>query len=561
MTSRLSLASALMLCLTACARVSCGRTESTPLPVPAIARFAREPLAAVTVLDERRFAHALRVDERGSILPWSTHEAPFHEIVTRGFDAFATIPAMDDGRPPYFISAMFEGASFAPAGWLQNPPGLAAMMVRSAIRYRAYGGDERPLARARAFVDNVLLHGRTEVTDAWSSVPYASANGGEADYRGGEDTIYCREKDACGRGDGRGFLEPDKIGELGQALVTLYEATGEASYLATAIHFADELARHVTPGDATHSPWPFRVDAKTATVVREAYGTNVVFAIALFDELARLGRSTSAHREARAVTWKWLVDNPLETNLWQGYFEDIPIHLSPGLNPNQYSAGETARYLLTHPEIDPASKAHVESILRWIGLTFTVDVVRDDLVDRGHDHGAEVLSEQGADMAKMGSHTARFASLLAMLYEQTGEPSLRARAFRSFAWASYCLDDSGLIQVSPDAREGYWFSDSYVDYLPHFLDGIAAVPAWAPRHESHLLRSSSVVTKATFSAGGVDYSTFDAEGAEDLRLARRPAHIEVGGVELRDVETRSLDDGSVWMMLRRRGARDVHITF
>jgi hypothetical protein len=469
--------------------------------------------------------HPILLDGHDAILPWPRVDAPFDRVATLGWRAFVDMPDAPNGKPPYFSASMFEGASFAPAGWLQNPPGLAAMLIRSTVRWRAYSGDGAPLQKTRLFVDHVLVHGVTEESDAWSRVPYASANGGELEYRGGDDTTYCEKKDACGRGDGRGFLEPDKIGELGHALVVLFEATGEQRYLDTAIHFADELARHVHEGDAKHSPWPFRVDAKTGTIVREPYSSTVIFTVLLFEELARLGKASEAHVRARDLAWSWLVAFPLKTHHWQAFFEDIPIHLEPGTNPNQYSAGETARYLLAHPERDPAYRAHVESILGWIVRTFAVDVEVEGKKSPGRWFGAEAISEQKADMSKMGSHTARVGSILALLYEKTLDPQLRARAFRSLSWATYCIDDKGVVKVGPDDREGFWFSDGYGDYLPHFVDAMAAVPAWAPSSEAHLLRSTSVVTEIAYEPKAIRYSTFDSSGTEELRLPGKPLKI------------------------------------
>jgi len=499
---------------------------------------------APLVLDRSLIFHPVRVDAQKAIVPWSDHDAPFHEVATLGFRRFVEMPAAPHGHPPYFAASMFEGDSFAPAGWVHNPAGLAAMLVRSSLRIRAYAGNELPLQKTRAFVDHILSHGLTAETDAWSRVPFASADAGELDYKGGDDTRYCENHTTCGRGDGPGMLEPDKVGELGHALVLLFEATGETRYLEAATRFADALAKHVRGGDAKSSPWPFRVDAKTATVVREPWGANVIFAISLFEELDRVGHGTDAHRRARDLAWKWMFAYPLRDHTWQGYFEDIPIHVEPGTNPNQYSAGETARYLLAHPERDPEWRAHVESIVGWIAKTFAAQ-----------DDGAEAISEQKADMARMSSHTARFASLLALLHEKTGDPALRARAYRAFAWSTYGIDERGLVRVSPDEREGYWFSDGYGDYMIHFLDGIAAIPAWAPSNESHLLRSSSVVTAIAYAPNEVRYSTFDPSGGEDLRLASAPAKVDGA-----TFTSKEIPGGGTWVRLQRDDARTVVIT-
>lgn len=523
--------------LAGCTRDGCSRA-------PTLDRFAAEPRGQTQVLARTLIFHPVRVDAHKAIVPWSDHPAPFHEIAVLGFRRFVEMPNADHGHPPYFTASMFEGASFAPAGWVHNPAGLAAMLIRSSLRMLAYSGDDAPLHKTRAFVDHLLAHGLTEESDAWSRVPYSSADAGELEYRGGDDTRYCEDHSKCGRGDGPGFLEPDKVGELGHALLLLFEATSEARYLEASRRCADALAKHVQPGDSKSSPWPFRVDAKTGTVVREPWGTNVIFAIALFDELDRLGQATDAQRKARELAWKWLLEHPLREHTWQGYFEDIPIHLAPGTNPNQYSAGETVRYLLQHPEHDADWRGHAQSTLNWIDRTFAND-----------DQGAEAISEQKADMAKMGSHTARFASLLAMMHEKTGDPSLRARAYRAFSWATYGCDATGLVRVSPDEREGYWFSDGYGDYMIHFLDGIAAIPAWAP-NEDHLLRSTSVVRTMNRDAKELRYSTFDANGEEELRLTAPVTAVEGG-----TFTSKHLPGGGVWIRVHREGAKEVRIRF
>ena len=531
------------------------------------ARLAREPVpASVKKPGERIVFHEVRLDEHGLLLPASDVEAPFAEIARLGFRAFVGIPAAANGKKPYYFSSMFtpmEGETFAPHTWLNNPTGFSAMLVRSSLRWYAWSGDRASFDAARALVDHVLSHGMTRIEDAWSRVPYASANAGELEYRGGDDVKYCDEHDACGRGDGRGFLEPDKIGEFGHALVSLYRFTGDATYLVAALRCADALASHVAPGDAEHSPWPFRVDAKTGKIVREPYTSNWVYTLAFFDALVAIGKATDAHRSARDVAWTWLRKYPMITMHWQGFFEDIPIHEKPGTNPNQYSAGETARFLLDHLDQDPDGVAHARAILAWIETTFAIDVDSPAGKTPGHWYGAAVISEQQADMAKMGSHTARYASLVARLYEITDEPSLRERARRSFAWATYCVDDRGVVKVGPDDREGYWFSDGYGDFMIHFMDGIAAVPAWAPSAEAHVLRTNDVLVDVVYAAGQLRYRGV-GRGTEVIRLPAAPKRLVVGGAELvagkKSVpEVEAMPGGGALVTINRAQAQSVAI--
>ena len=232
---------------------------------------------------------------------------------------------------------------------------------------------------------------------------------------------------------------------------------------------------------------------------------------------------------ARDKALAWLIRYPVQNNLWDGYFEDIAI-AQPGENPNQYTPLETARYLMHHPEVDPEWRAHVANLLKWVTGLFTVDVSQN-VFEPGRQFGAEILSEQRSDMAKMASHTARFASILALFYEKTGDADSRRRAFRSFNWATYACADNGVVTVSPNPREGYWFSDGYGDYIRHFIAGMASVPVWAPTGENHILRSTSVMVELSVTADRVAYTAFDADGDEVLRLAKAPMSIAMGGKE------------------------------
>jgi hypothetical protein len=417
------------------------------------------------------------------------------------------------------------------------------MFVDSALAYYAYSGDQAAIDRVREMLDYQLAHGTTPANWEWPSVPYASSEPGATEYFGVDDRKYCERvhvgSGACGRGDGHFVIQPDKVGELGVGYLKFYEHTGEPRYREAALACANALAAHVRDGDLTHSPWPFRVFAHT-NVIRDEYSAHVIASIKLFDELLRLGLGdAAAYRRSRRMAWDWLMKYPVHNNLWSGYFEDIPVDTSL-TNWNQYSAGETARYLLQHPEADPDWKDHARGLLTWIEKTFAVDVpateryhwVQDSFVQYGKQWGANAISEQTVeDMDKMGSHTSRYASVCALYYEKTGDESFKEKAFRAFNWASYMAREDGEV-TGAMAVNDLWFSDGYGDYIRHFLAGMASAPEWSPPDENHLLRSSSVVVKMSYGRGELRYSTFDQDATEVLRLAFLPAHVTADGTPL-----------------------------
>jgi hypothetical protein len=59
---------------------------------------------------------------------------------------------------------------------------------------------------------------------------------------------------------------------------------------------------------------------------------------------------------------------------------------------------------------------------------------------------------------------------------------------------------------------------------------LAAVPAFAPKGQDHLLNSSSTVQKVKYGTRRVEYRTFDHSGRETLRLSFLPLKITAGSV-------------------------------
>ncbi|HEV2437166.1 MAG TPA: hypothetical protein VG077_14330 [Verrucomicrobiae bacterium] len=494
-------------------------------------------LSATMLLGDQLFSHQVRLDDHGKLLSWVDSAAPYDQILRTDWAMFESIPVQPDGYRTYFTYPEFNGPNdpskplFEGRPWAHNPAGVFTMLTDSAVLYYAYSGDEVVMDRVREMLDHMLEDGTTSVTDSWAQVPYASSDAGNPVYRGGTDTIYCDGHKPCGRGDGLGYLEPDKVGELGCAYLQYYEFSLDKKYLQAAVHCADALAAHVQSGDESHSPWPFRVDALTGTHIREQYTANAIGPIRLFDELLRLRQGDKkAYARARKMAWEWLMKYPVENQIWTQYFEDVQIYPNYRINRNQYSALETARYLLQHPEMDPQALAHAKGILDWVTRFFARDSrTMAGLHEKGLQWGARVLSEQVNDMDKMASHTARYASVCALYYEVTGDRDYRERAFRSFNWATYASREDGLvIGGGTDPATSCWFSDGYGDYLRHFERGLACVPEWAPSKEPHLLGSTSVVRSVHYGSNRIDYLTFDNPSREVLKLCEPPSAVQAG---------------------------------
>lgn len=480
--------------------------------------------------------HPVVLDAQRKLLPWTTYDR-----VIRLAMGFIERSPRDphSGLPWYEQYSCFSHETRQPKEWPHNPAGLYGMMVETVVRYHAYTGERKWIEIARPPLDHLIAES-TPADTLWPRVPYASADN-SGHYRGGsyEDI------------DG---IEPDKIGQAAVGYLRFYELTGEGRYLEEAVHCADVLAAKVRPGDESHSPWPFRVNARSGEVLEE-YTSDVLWPIALFDGLAALGRLGEAGARARETAWAWLMRVPMRNMRWKGYFEDV-FRDPRNWNRDQYTPGEVARYLMLHPELDPAWREHVPALLAWI---------KETLGDtRSKWYGATAVREQRIWMQVASSHTARYASLLAMWHARGGGGPAREEALRSFALATYLAREDGIVVFSIGDQD-VWFSDGYFDYVPHFLDGMAALPELAPADQDHLLSSTSVITEIDYRPGRIRYRAFDAAGSEVLRLSFTPRRIRADGRELSpgSGETSgpgwSLDPELRVLRIERRGQREVVI--
>jgi hypothetical protein len=476
--------------------------------------------------------HPVVLDGSGKLLSWvDPQDQAYGTVVRLAWERLLTgFPIEENGLPTWLTYCCFDGETLRGQPWPHNPACVYAGLVHGAAAYHAFSGDRRVIDLVRRALDYQLANGTTPADPAWAwpSVPYASSDHGAVRYRGAHDFAYAERDDPrprLGRGDGYGVIEPDKVGELGLGYLTAWKLTGDVRYRDASLACARALARHVRPGDAERSPWPFRVVAETG-VAREEYCANLGPTLRLLDELGRLGIGDVAEwQRVRGLAWEWLEAYPFRNDVWANYFEDL-FWLPKPSNLNQYDAGEMARYLL-EADRDPAWREHARHLADWIERTFAGSTENEP----GVQWGALTVSEQVEYMYKMGSHTSRFASVQALLYEKTGDPAAREKALRSFNWASYMCDRRGVVRVGP-VESSHWFSDGYGDYIRHFMAGMGAVPEWAPPGQDHLVRSSSVVTEVAYDPRAVRYRTFDASGEEVLRLAFEPKAVSGDGEAL-----------------------------
>lgn len=260
--------------------------------------------------------------------------------------------------------------------WQHNPPSTFSHLMDMFVGYYPYSGDQDAAKVVREMLDYQLAHGTTPADWAWPGVPFATSCIGDKEYG--------RCMQGKPRRDFYGGIETDKIGELGLSYVQLYEFTGDKKYLQAGIQCAGQLVKHARRGDATHTPWPFRLDARTGDVLNgEEFGGMIVAPVRLFAELIKIGTGDVAgYERVRDLAWRWILEHPLNKqspawNQWSGYYEDQPKDTA---NVNDMDSMMVAYYILSQDDpasVDPQWRVHVQHLLDeagfcWAGVRISV---------------------------------------------------------------------------------------------------------------------------------------------------------------------------------------------
>jgi hypothetical protein len=518
---------------------------------------AGEPFPVISTVDAPAIAgRPVHLDAQGKLLPWPMPGNTGYSYASHFLTQWTILwDQYNRQRIPYFFCCYdFDRETYEMQPewhWANSTGYLRAMLEGFVERLYPYTGDQNTLTFLKDLVDYELENGLTPKNYAWSRVPYASANPGDRRYTG-----WSRH--------GEDLLEPHVVGEDGYGYLRLYEMTGNTRYLQAAIRCADALVKNYKKGDAVNSPWPVRCYARDGKLGAGKgtgpYSANVVEPVMLFDELIRLKQGdVPGYEGVRRGAQEWFFAYPLKTNTWVGYFEDVAPSMG---NMNQVIPLEYARYVLLNPDKDPEWREHSRALIDWVKTTpkWPKYIV----------HGATVTNEQGDGVEFCcnrpneccDSHTSRLAAVEALYYAKTGDLTYKEQAFRSYNWVTYFQGMPA--KASTPFGKQWWFTDEYTDGPRRLMDAFWAVPEWAPEGESHLLGSSSVVTKIAYGMGSVTYSTFDPTSTDVLRLSFIPDTVYAGGQPLKrrtdlKQEGYTLDEATHVLRIRHEQSRDVDV--
>ncbi|MBQ6087812.1 MAG: hypothetical protein IJK96_07150 [Bacteroidales bacterium] len=449
----------------------------------------------------------------GWLQPWMDYDTMF--VWSMNFIIDGPVYESPDGLlPGYLVTSSYgsggaKDPSFFPEDGIyrdganiNNQGGNAYFAMKLFRYYYPYTGDIRALVPVKEFLDRMMMF-TTPDDWAWPGMVRVQDNDNA-------DGIYLDER-----------LETDKAAMTAIAYLDYAKFTGQEKYREMGEHIADLLMKNMGEGAAEESPLPFRVNMRTGEP-EDLYTSDMIFVVELLDKLLACDTTLDKAeiKAKRDYMFKWVMENPVANGLWSGYFEDVGKDLS---NMNQFAPMETARYLLNNPDAYPGWKQTVLDLLAYVKGRFG-GVTR---------YGGTSVCEQDVCFGEMGSHTSRYGSVLARWAAEVNCEAAKKEALSTLALAEY-------MAYNTRSRKGWsvncvgidwfgsWYSDSYFDYMPHFLEGMAAWPEMIPEGKDHIFSTTCMLKDVAYAPGSVKYTAFEPDGTERVKLSFEPKVLSDG---------------------------------
>jgi len=335
----------------------------------------------------------------------------------------------------YFSNLQHNGSPFPNSvdKFVSYPALHHALMIRLLADYAKYANDDRGIVEAVKLADWNIAQS-TPADWPYGNLPYSTF----------------QEKKPGGFRDKTGLM-PDKAAIMALAYLYLHEATSEARFLKA----AEAIARTLKSRQRANGTWPFRVDPKTEKVI-EDYTSSVIYAIMLFEKLDKLSKN-NRYKTCRDKTWNWLLNGPIKTKEFRGFYEDIPESKDGRTN---IDCLDTIRYLLANRTDSNGYLKMAEELNAWIEKIFLDKI-------KGFEP-AEGIREQLQCNVVMGIHSLNWASMLLDLSKANGDKKLRQRAIQTANYVTYYLQPDNRIVVGFEYNQ--WWYSCHMGVINHLFD-------------------------------------------------------------------------------------------
>jgi len=310
-----------------------------------------------------------------------------------------------------------------------------SLLIKTFVKLFNSSGDEQVLKEAIKLADWNITHS-TPNDVAYANMPYSTLE----------------EKKPGGFRDKSGIM-PDKTAIMSLVYIDLFKASNEDRFLKAAEAIATSLAGN----QRDNGTWPFRVDPKTKEVIEE-YTSSVIYAIMLFENLDEIN-GNDYYKSYRDKTWEWLLNGPIRTKEFRGFYEDIEESTE---NRSNYDCLDVIRYLLANRTDKNGYLEMAIDLNAWLEKIFLDKI-------EGFEP-AEGIREQLSVNVVMGIHSLNWASMLMDLAEASGDEKMKERAIQTANYITYYLQPNNRIVVGFQYNQ--WWYSCHIGVILYLLDFI-----------------------------------------------------------------------------------------
>jgi hypothetical protein len=399
--------------------------------------------------------HEARFDAQGRLRPWTS----WNEALDLEMNFYQQCPA-ERGYPRFVLATFLDGQwTPIPDRTDTIPATQNGMGILSYLKFHELRGsrDSRFLRTACSMGDYLV---REALTPASGRYPSFTRSTGKRDQ-------FPLTADCGSQSDRPHEIQPDKGGIAGYALVLLSQAAGERRYFDQALQNARVLAANQQEGDASHSPWPFRVDHRDGAG-RGSVSGNMTYVLRLYDVL--LAQGYAEFSAPRNLLWTWIRRHQIPSAARDGalfaqFFED---HDTP-TNRTAWAPLNLARYLLERREgLDPDWREDSAALIEFVRRNFT-----------HAEFGITVCHEQDEDQQAWGGINSTYGAVLALYAQAIGSPALAREARQALNFTLYSIDESGCPRdLFKNPAPGGWQEDAHTDVIHNYVDALRAFPDW-----------------------------------------------------------------------------------
>lgn len=481
------------------------------------------------------YAHEVAADPYGVIAPWHPGQnGPLDTRLRIAVEVMKRYPWVDEEKAvmaaPDFVynshwSIKDDGTIVIPPtnDWMCGDLSQRAWsIIKGLTAYYQYSGDPVAFVYIPLTADYILDYAQTSEDHDWPRFPIATPTKGKAYGK-------CIQ-------DARTQLDLCAI--VGTEILRAYKLTGNERYLEAAKHWGDVFAEKCNL-DPTLPPWNRYTHPEVVGWSDELTGSTTLI-LEFLDELIRIGYTgkdrniikarDAGQRYIREVLMpRWLQNDTWGRNYWDW---DNPVICG--------IVSMCGDYIMKNPQAFPGWETDLRNILTLIFNRNGADPHSAGNVYHGAWAFPESLTCCGTSLS-YNQYTAGPTLLRFGLLAENDRIFEIGR--RMMIMATYDSHENGVVKdglYGESVATKEWSNLAHPWPLCQVMEALTWTPElFGPKHENHIMRSTSVVNHVVYEKNKITYTTFDApDNTFDIvRLTYRPTSITADKKQLTELNT------------------------